>query len=253
MRNIAVIGAGRWGKNHIRTFNQLESLAAIVEVDPGMREKMTREYPSVPVYGELDPVLNDAHIVGASIATPAETHFDIARRLLEAGKHCLVEKPITLFSRQASELVAIAEKKRLTLMVGHILLFHPAVRKIKEMIAEGKLGRLQYLYSNRLNLGTVRTEENALWSFAPHDIALIGHLVGAEPVEVSAHGGVFLQPGVHDVTVTHLTYPGNIVAHIHVSWLHPFKEQRLVVIGDKSMTVFEDSRATDKLILYPKG
>jgi len=253
MRNIAVIGAGRWGKNHVRTFNQLGVLAAIVEVDPKLRDVMMHEYPDIPVYDRLDPVLNDPHIVGASVATPAETHFEIAKKLLKAGKHTLVEKPITLFSQQAEELEALAHSKKLVLMVGHVLLFHPAIKKMKEMIAGGQLGSLQYIYSNRLNLGTVRKEENALWSFAPHDIAVIGFLVGSDPVEVKAHGGIFLQPGIHDVTVTHLTYPNNVEAHVHVSWLHPFKEQRLVVIGDKAMLVFEDSRTTDKLILYPKG
>ncbi|MFH0765609.1 MAG: Gfo/Idh/MocA family oxidoreductase, partial [Calditrichota bacterium] len=253
MPKIAVIGAGRWGKNHVRTFHQLGVLGAVIEVDARLREAMANEYPDIPIYDCIDPILSDPALIGASVATPAETHYEIAKRLLLAGKHALIEKPITLFSRQAEELDRIAREKKLVLMVGHVLLYHPAVQKMKSLIVEGRLGTLQYIYSNRLNLGTVRKEENALWSFAPHDIAVINYLVGMDPVSVDAKGGVFLQPGIHDVTVTHLLYPKNIVAHIHVSWLHPFKEQRLVVIGDKSMVVFEDSRATDKLILYPKG
>jgi len=253
MLKIAVVGAGKWGRNHVKTFRQLGVLAAVVEVDPKLRASLEKDYPDIPVYDRIDPILHDSEIAGVSVATPAETHFAIAKTLLEAGKNVLVEKPITLFSKQAEELHAIALKKKLILMVGHVLLYHPAILKIKELIGEGRLGSLQYIYSNRLNLGTVRKEENSLWSFAPHDIAVINFLVGVDPVSVDAKGGIFLQPGIHDVTVTHLTYPKNIIAHIHVSWLHPFKEQRLVVIGDKSMIVFEDSKTTDKLVLYPKG
>ena len=253
MSKIEVVGAGKWGKNHVKTFAHLGKLAAIVEVEEKSRSNMLRDYPDVPVYDRLDAILGDPEIDGVSVATPAETHYEIARALLEAGKHVLVEKPITLVSGQAEELCRIAQERNLILMVGHVLLYHPAVLKMKEMIAGGKLGKLQYIYSNRLNLGTVRSEENSLWSFAPHDIAVINFLVGDEPEQVDAFGGAFLQPGIHDVTVTHLTYPENVVAHIHVSWIHPFKEQRLVVIGDKSMMVFEDSKQSDKLILYPKG
>lgn len=253
MRNIAVIGAGRWGRNHIRTFNQLDALAAIAELDRNIRKIIQREYPDIEIYDSIQALLENPQITGASIATPAETHFDIALKMLAAGKHLLVEKPITLYSREALQLKQMALERNLVLMVGHIMLYHPAVLKIKSMVEQGQIGKLQYIYSNRLNLGTVRQEENILWSFAPHDIAIINFLVGAEPTSVDAKGGIFLQPGIHDVTVTLLTYPNNIIAHIYVSWLHPFKEQRLVVIGDKGMVVFEDSRATDKLVFYPKG
>lgn len=253
MPKIAVVGAGKWGRNHVKTFHQLGVLSAIVELDAKLRENLLRDYPDIPIYDGLDPIIHDPDIDGISIATPAQTHYEIARALLNAGKNVLVEKPITLFVKQAEELQSIALAKSAILMVGHVLLYHPAVLKIKSLIEEGRLGALQYIYSNRLNLGTVRKEENSLWSFAPHDIAIINFLVGSEPIAVEARGGVFLQPGIHDVTVTNLTYPKNVIAHIHVSWIHPFKEQRLVVIGDKSMIVFEDSRPADKLILYPKG
>jgi len=253
MHKIAVVGGGKWGLNHIRTLNSLKVLGAIVETDPKRREQLESQFPDVPVYDCLTHILNDPGIIGATVATPAETHYETAKRLLLAGKHAMVEKPITLFSAQAIELNKIASERKLVLMVGHLLLFHPAIRKIKQFIDDGTLGTVQYIYSNRVNLGTIRKEENILWSFAPHDIAVISYLVGDNPISVDAKGGMFLQPGIHDVTVTHLTYPKNIIAHIHVSWLHPFKEQRLVVIGDKNMVVFEDSRPTDKLVLYPKG
>lgn len=253
MQNIAVIGGGRWGKNHIKTLKEIGALKAIVDTDPDRRTELAEMYPDTAIYDTIEPVLDDDSISGVSVVTPAETHFQVARSCLEAGKHTLVEKPIALYSSHAKELVKIAGERKLTLMVGHLLLFHPAIRKIKELIDSGELGSIQYIYSNRLNLGTVRKEENILWSFAPHDIAVISYLAGDSPVTVEARGGIFLQPRIHDVTVTHLTYPRNIVAHIHVSWLHPFKEQRLVVIGDKNMVMFEDTRQEDKLLLYPKG
>jgi len=239
--------------NHIRTLDGMGALAAVVETYPAQAEKIRGLFPHVPVYSDPTDVLKNPNIVGVTVATPAETHFEVAKAALLAGKGAMVEKPITLLSRHAEELIAIARERKLTLMVGHLLLFHPAVRKIKALIEEGELGTLQYIYSNRLNLGTVRKEENILWSFAPHDIAVISYLTGADPITVDAKGGVFLQPKIHDVTVTHLTYPHNVVAYIHVSWLHPFKEQRLVVIGSKSMVVFEDTRPENKLMLYPKG
>ncbi|MDP8239450.1 MAG: Gfo/Idh/MocA family oxidoreductase [Candidatus Hatepunaea meridiana] len=253
MRNIAVVGGGRWGRNHIRTFNQLGALAAVVEIDAGLRLDIKQTYPDIEVYESVNQIIDNDKIIGVSVATPAETHYNVTRILLEGGKHVLVEKPITLFSSKAEELTKLAARKNRTLMVGHLMLFHPAIIKIKEMITNGVLGNLQYIYSNRLNLGAVRKEENVLWSFAPHDISIINYLTGSKPIEVDANGSTFLQPGIHDVTLTHLTYPHNVAAHIHVSWLHPFKEHRLVVIGDKNMVVFEDSKKEHKLLLYPKG
>jgi len=172
---------------------------------------------------------------------------------LQKGKHVLVEKPITLFSGQAKELVSLAEKLHRKLMVGHVLLYHPAVVKLKELYAEGKIGRLQYIYSNRLNLGAIRTEENILWSFAPHDISVIQYLTESMPIHIDAKGAKFVQHGIEDTTLTILAYPNNVHAHIFVSWLHPFKEQRLVVIGNEGMLVFEDSLPNEKLKFYPKG
>jgi len=252
---LAVIGCGRWGLNHLRTAIQAfgREVKYACDIDPERETKVRELSREVSFTGSVQQLLDDPALTAVIIATPAETHYTLARMFLESGKHVLVEKPVALFSYQARELEKIAAKQKKTLMVGHLLLFHPAIRKIKEMIQNGTLGKLQYIYSNRLNLGTVRKEENILWSFAPHDISVLQYFIEKNPLEVDAKGGIFLQPGIHDVTLTTLTYPDNIQAHIHVSWLHPFKEHRLVVIGDKSMMVFEDSKPADKLVLYPKG
>ncbi len=251
-KRICVVGAGRWGANHIRTLAGLGVLAGIVEPGSAARARVAAEYPAVPVFDDVSAALAQP-FDGFTVATPAETHYRIAKTLIEAKKHVLVEKPITLTSAHARELQALAHQHGVNLMVGHVLLFHPAIRKIKDMVDSGKLGKLQYLYSNRLNLGTVRTEENILWSFAPHDISIFQYLVGTRPDEVTSRGGAFLQPHLHDSTMTMLSYPGNVVGHIFVSWLHPFKEQRLVVIGSKGMVSFDDSTAEKALMYYEKG
>lgn len=261
--SLAIIGCGRWGMNHLRTAVDLfgDQLLYVCDINEQslnkgrelITEKMPQTSGKIKFVSNPDSILKDAQVNSVIIATPAETHYDIASQCLQAGKNVLVEKPISLFSYQAKELEKLAHEKNCILMVGHILLFHPAIRKIKQLIDDGTIGKLQYIYSNRLNLGTVRKEENILWSFAPHDISVLQYLIGADPLEIDASGGTFLQPGIHDVTLTVFRYPNNIHAHIHVSWLHPFKEHRLVIIGDKSMVVFEDSRKENKLILYPKG
>lgn len=260
--SLAIIGCGRWGMNHLRTAVNLfpDQLRYVCDVNAEALKKSrelidqkTGNGDKVKYIPAVDDILNDSQLNSVIIATPAETHYDLAKQFLNAGKNVLVEKPLALFSYQARELHKLAKQKNAILMVGHILLFHPAIRKIKQLVEDGTLGKLQYIYSNRLNLGTVRKEENILWSFAPHDISVLQYLIEADPLEIEATGGMFLQPGIHDVTLTVFRYPNNIHAHIHVSWLHPFKEHRLVIIGDKSMVVFEDSRKEDKLILYPKG
>lgn len=247
-----MVGAGRWGKNHVRTLRELGKLSAIVEIDPGRREEMATLYPGVTLFANVQESLAaglDAYVV----ATPAGSHHAVTKFLLEHGKHVLVEKPLALRVKEAAELVDLADARGLKLMVGHVLLYHPAIRKIKELLDAGAIGRLQYMYSNRLNLGTVRTEENILWSFAPHDISIFQYFVGKMPETVVCEGGVFLQPEVHDTTMTVLRYPDNVVAHIFVSWLHPFKEHRLVVIGSRGMISFEDSSARKELLFYEKG
>lgn len=252
---LAVLGCGRWGINHVKTAHRLfgEKLVLVSDIDPSASERIQKISDSIRFTTDLDEIINNRGINAVIVATPATTHYSITRNLLLSGKNVLVEKPITLELSEARELIAIAEEKKLKLMVGHVLLYHPAVRKLKELIDAGKIGKMQYIYSNRLNFGTVRTEENILWSFAPHDISIIQFLVGSSPDFVEARGAVFLQKDIEDSTITYLSYPGNIHAHIFVSWLHPFKEQRLVVIGDKGMMVFEDSAPKDKLKFYPKG
>lgn len=252
---IGIIGAGRWGMNHVKTAVQLVEQNNIIVCDfneaTGVKLKNISE--NIRFTTNLETVLNDKDINAVIISTPAETHFEIAKKCLENGKNILVEKPITLNVEEAEELYSLSIKYGLILMVGHVLLYHPAVLKMKKEIEKGMIGKLQYLYSNRLNLGAIRSEENILWSFAPHDISIIQYIVNDNPIEITAKGGDFIQNGIEDTTMTFLTYPGNIKAHIFVSWLHPFKEQRMVVIGDKGMFVFEDSLKTEKLKFYKKG
>lgn len=252
---IAIIGSGRWGMNHVRTACAVlpPRNITVVDTNPGAFDKVKAVSPDIIFSGDMDAVLKDTTISCVIIATPAETHFAIGKQCLLSGKHALIEKPITLLAQDAKELADLAAEKNLKLMVGHILLYHPAVLKIKEMVDSGLIGGLQYIYSNRLNLGAIRSEENILWSFAPHDISVIQFLTGTSPIEIKASGAAFVQSVVEDTTLTYLEYPNGIHAHIFVSWLHPFKEQRLVVIGEKGMIVFEDSLPKDKLKFYKKG
>ena len=250
--NICVVGAGYWGKNHIRTLHELGCLGGIVESNQEALNRFAEQYPEVKSFSSLDEALQDNNFLGFTVATPAETHYSLAKQIMEAGKHVLVEKPLTLQKDHAEELVRLSEKNNVNLMVGHVLLFHPAIKKIKNLIEENKIGKLQYIYSNRLNLGQVRTEENVFWSLAPHDIAIFQYFIDAYPEAIHARGSAFLQAGIHDSTLTQLKYPNGVEGHIFVSWLHPFKEHRLVVIGSESMITFEDSSEGKPLKLYAK-
>ena len=251
-KKICVVGAGRWGKNHIKTLDEIGCLAGIVEANAEVRTEFEEQYPGIKTFATVRDAINE-DFDGFTVATPAETHFELAKFIISHKRHVLVEKPITLKASEARRLKKLAEGNGVNLMVGHLLLFHPAIRKIKELIEKGKIGKLEYIYSNRLNLGTVRTEENILWSFAPHDISVFQYLVGSLPTEVVSRGGVFLQPHNHDSSMTILTYPDNIVGHIFVSWLHPFKEHRMVVIGSKGMFSYEDSSDDKSILFYEKG
>jgi len=251
-KKICVVGAGRWGKNHIKTLHELGFLAGIVEADSDTRNMFKEKYPGVKTFATVRDAIKE-DFDGFTVATPAETHFKIAEFIITRKRHVLVEKPLTLKASEAMHLKELAEENNVNLMVGHLLLFHPAIRKIKELIEKGKIGKLEYIYSNRLNLGTVRTEENILWSFAPHDISIFQYFIGSLPIEVISRGGAFLQPHIHDSSMTVLTYPGNIVGHIYVSWLHPFKEHRMVVIGSKGMFSYEDSSDDKNILFYEKG
>jgi UDP-2-acetamido-3-amino-2,3-dideoxy-glucuronate N-acetyltransferase len=249
---IAVVGAGYWGANLVRVFHQLGALEAICDFSGERLTRLADQYPDVRMVASYDAVLEDPAIDAVVIATPAERHYDMARQALTAGKDVYVEKPLTLHCEEAEALTNLAQRQKRILMVGHLLEFHPAVVRLQELIDEGELGRLEYIYSNRLNLGKVRREENALWSFAPHDISVILLLVKQMPIQVTATGGTYLQPNVADVTVSTMLFDRGVRAHLFVSWLHPFKEQKLVVVGERRMAVFDDIRKTEKLQLYDK-
>jgi UDP-2-acetamido-3-amino-2,3-dideoxy-glucuronate N-acetyltransferase len=250
--NIAVIGAGYWGNNLIRNFFELGSLKAVSDKNISALKQIGKLYPSCDTFISFKDVLSRKDIDGIVIATPAETHFLLAREALMSGRHVFVEKPMTLIEKDAEELIALADKNRLILMAGHLLQYHPAFVKLKQMATAGGLGRINYIYSHRLNLGKIRREENILWSFAPHDISMILALAGEEPESILATGGYYLHKKIADVTTTHLEFASGLKAHVFVSWLHPFKDQKLVVVGDNKMAVFDDTLPwEEKLLIYP--
>jgi UDP-2-acetamido-3-amino-2,3-dideoxy-glucuronate N-acetyltransferase len=248
---IALVGAGYWGKNLLRNFANLGALAMVCDSEPEARARAAEMCPGVKTCTNFEEVLTTKEINAVVIATPAVNHFAQAKAALLAGKDVLVEKPLALELSEGLELVDLAAKHGRILMVGHILHYHPAVQKLNELIKSGELGQIQYVYSNRLNIGKIRREENILWSFAPHDISVILLLLNEMPTEVSVHGGNFLQDKVADVTLTSLSFPSGVKGHIYVSWLHPFKEQTLVVVGNRQMAVFDDVSPDRKLVLYP--
>ena len=252
MVKIVVTGSGYWGKNLVRNFHALGALAGICDKDPRILQNLQEMYDGVVTFQRFDDLLDGSgpSVDAIAIATPAESHYELTKKAILAGKHVFVEKPLALTVDEGRELVELAEEKQLTLMVGHILHYHQAVIKLKELIESGELGKIRYLYSNRLNIGKIRAEENILWSFAPHDISVILMLLEEMPETVYATGGSYLQHQIPDTTLTTLDFPSGVKAHIFVSWLHPFKEQKLVVVGDKKMAVFDDV-SKEKLLLYP--
>ena len=248
--NIAVVGVGYWGRNLVRNFHSLGALAALCDVEMSVEASYREKYRDVTFYDNFGKVLSDPSVKAVALATPAVSHYEMARKALQAGKDVFVEKPLAIDVEQGENLVQIAEQLGRILMVGHILRYHPAILKLQDLIRNGALGRINYLYSNRLNIGKIRTEENILWSFAPHDISVILALLKEMPVSVSCRGGEYLTPGVMDVTLSHFEFQSGVQAHIFVSWLHPVKEQKLVVVGSEKMAVFDDT-AVHKLSLYP--
>jgi predicted dehydrogenase len=242
--SVAVVGCGHWGKNLVRNLYNLGALEMVCDTTEVGRATAAQIAPGVPIVSSIDEITASA----VMIATPASTHYQIARYALETGRDVFVEKPLALTYAQGRQLVQIARDRNRILMVGHVLEYHPAIVRLVEMVHRGDLGTVYYIYSNRLSLGKVRREENILWSFAPHDIAVILRLLGAMPIQVTATGGSYIQPNITDVTVTNLLFDHGVRAHIHVSWLHPFKEQRLVVIGSRKMASFND--IAKELILY---
>lgn len=250
--SIAVIGCGSWGRNLVRNHAELGSLQLVCDSNEAVLTQLQTQYPRIRTCLSPSDVLCDSSIKGVVIATPAETHFSLAREFLLAGKHVYVEKPLALDDREGEDLVNLSKDQGLILMVGHLLQYHPVFIRLKELAASGCLGRINYIYSHRLNLGKIRREENALWSFAPHDISMILSLIGEQPESVMATGGNYLHKRIADVTTTHIEFPSGIKAHVFVSWLHPFKDQKLVVVGDRKMAVFDDTAPwPDKLLLYP--
>ena len=247
---VGVVGCGYWGKNLVRNFHDLGVLHAVCDVDETRLQDISKKY-SVTAVRRIEELLGMKEIAAVVIAAPASQHFELAKRALLAGKDVFVEKPLALRVEEGQELVDLARKHGRVLMVGHLLQYHPAVVELGRLIAAGDLGRVQYVYSSRLNLGKLRTEENILWSFAPHDISTILSLLNEEPTSVAAHGGCYLNREISDVTLTTCDFASGVKAHIFVSWLHPFKEQKLVIVADRKMAVFDDTQSTEKLVLYP--
>lgn len=251
---IALVGCGYWGKNLCRNFHALGGLLSVVDVTEKGQATARLIAPGVNITGSFDDILIDSQIQGVAIATPAETHLELAIKAMRAGKDVFVEKPMALSISDAEAMQVVANETGRILMVGHLLEYHPAVLKLRELIEIGELGQINYIYSNRLNFGKVRTEENALWSFAPHDVAVILRLLGQSPIEVSASGGAYLTKSIADITVSNFRFSDDSRAHIFVSWLHPYKEQRLVVVGDKKMAIFNDVNPFgEKLCIYPQS
>jgi len=248
--NVAVVGVGYWGKNLVRNFHDLGALAALCDERESVEASYRQKLPGVKFYREFKDVLSDPSIAAIALATPAISHYEMAKAAMEAGKDILVEKPLAIDVKHGEDLVRMAAAKGRILMVGHILRYHPAILKLQQLIQDGALGKITYLYSNRLNIGKIRTEENILWSFAPHDISAMLSLLNEMPAHVTCKGGAWLNEGVYDVTLSHFDFPSGVQAHIFVSWLHPVKEQRLVVVGSEKMAVFDDT-AEHKLVLYP--
>lgn len=247
---VAVVGMGYWGKNLVRNFHELGALYAVCDSSPAVEANLPKEYPLAKYIRDYRTALSDAEIAAVALATPAVAHYEMAKLALAAGKDVFVEKPLAVDVNQGKELVELAQSRGRVLMVGHILRYHPAVLKLQELIQRGDLGKLYYLYSNRLNIGKIRTEENILWSFAPHDVSVILSLLNEMPNRVACQGNAYLSRDVFDVTMSQFDFPSGAQAHIFVSWLHPVKEQRLVIVGSEKMAVFDDT-AEEKLVLYP--
>jgi len=247
---IGLIGLGYWGKNILRNLYELGVLHTACDSEQSIISERKETFQDINYSTNFDDVIKEPDIKAVVIATPAVTHYELVKQALMEGKDVFVEKPLALTVKEGKELVDLAEKEDRILMVGHILQYHPAVIKLKELISSGELGKIQYIYSNRLNIGKLRTEENILWSFAPHDMSVILMLLDEEPIRVSAMGGDYLNNGICDITMTTMEFRNGVKGHIFVSWLHPYKEQKLIVVGSKAMAVFDDM-SEEKLFIYP--
>ena len=250
---IAQIGLGAWGANLLRNIDVLAELSWICDSDSARREQFARRYPNARSTDSFVELLADPELEAVVVATPVPTHYALARQSLEAGKHVFVEKPPAMRAAEMSELVELAEQNGKVLMPGHLLLYHPGVRKLKELVVSGELGEVLCIYGNRQNLGTIRKDENALWSLGVHDLSVILHLVDEEPSEAWAQGNAFLNPGVEDVVFCFLRFPSGKIAHLHLSWLDPHKMRKLTVVGRDKMVVFDDMELERKVTIYEKG
>lgn len=253
MTRVAHVGVGGWGKNVVRVVGELAELAWIIEVDEDRGAAFAERYPSARTAGDVGKALADDSVDAVVIATPVPTHFDLAKRALEAGKHVFVEKPPAMRAEEMEELLSLARAAGRVLMPGHLLLYHPGLRKVKELVDAGELGDVACIYGNRQNLGVIRSNENALWSLGVHDLSVILWLLGEEPDEVVAHGLDYLQDGIEDVVFCFLRFPSGKVAHMHLSWLDPHKMRKLTVVGREKMVVFDDMELERKVTVYEKA
>jgi predicted dehydrogenase len=247
---LAQVGLGAWGKNLLRNFGELAEVAWLCDLDAGRCNELAKTIPGARTTADFDELLAAPDVEAVVIATPVPTHYELARRALEAGKHVFVEKPPAMRGAEIEELVELAEDRGLVLMPGHLLLYHPGVRKLKEIVDSGELGDVLYVYGNRQNLGTFRTNENALWSLGVHDLSVLLYLIEEEPSEVRAHGNAFLNRGVEDVVFCYLRFPSGKMAHMHLSWLDPHKIRRITVVGNDRMAVFDDMERDRKITVY---
>lgn len=255
MVSIAVVGAGAWGKNHIRVFSELPNvrLKYVCDQDSSKLLPLQKSYPQAKMVENLDAIIKDPEVRGVVITSSAISHFPLAKELLIKDKDVLVEKPMALTAEDAEEMLKIAEKRKRILMVGHLLIYHPVVARLKEMIASGELGKIYYIYTQRVNLGIIRQDENALLSFAPHDLSIILHLLEESPVSVTAHGESYVQKAIEDVVFISLRFADGKMANIHLSWLDPHKLRKVTIVGSEKMVVFDDMEASEKLKIYDKG
>ncbi len=255
MLRLAVVGTGYWGKNIVRAFSntQPSALYACCDADQDRLQQIKTSYPGIQAYTSYDTLLQDTKVDAIAIATPSPTHFMLAKQALASGKHVYVEKPLTMTVSESSELIDLAARHKRILMVGHLMIYHPAIQKLKDIIDSGELGDIFYVYTQRLNLGIIRENENAWWSLAPHDISIILYLSGSVPSRISVNGQGYLRSHVQDVVFADLKFEDGRMAQIHVSWLDPHKMRKLTVVGSRKMVVFDDMEPIEKLKIYDKG
>ena len=253
MTKVAVAGLGHWGKNLVRNFDDLADLVALCDHSPEQQEAFGKRYPSARMYGDFGEMVEDPTIEAVVVATPVPTHYALSKQALLAGKHVFVEKPPAMHAEEMEELLALAQERGLVLMPGHLLLYHPGLRRVKELVDAGELGEVACVYGNRQNLGVIRSNENALWSLGVHDLSVILWLLDEEPSEAVAYGMDYLQDGIEDVVFCFLRFPSGKVAHMHLSWLDPHKMRKMTVVGREKMVVFDDMELERKVTVYEKA